>query len=78
MDVMGWLQLAIYVAVLVGVTKPLGLYLERVLDPGGKTCLDPVLDRRNGSFIVWSGWIEARSRTGEAMRGHFSRSARWG
>jgi potassium-transporting ATPase potassium-binding subunit len=43
MDGMGWLQLAIYVAALVGVTKPLGLYLERVLDPGGKTFLDAVL-----------------------------------
>ena len=40
MNMMGWLQLAVYVMVLVAVTKPLGLYLERVLDPNGKTFLD--------------------------------------
>ncbi|HZV34455.1 MAG TPA: potassium-transporting ATPase subunit KdpA [Verrucomicrobiae bacterium] len=35
-----WLQLALYVGVLVLITKPLGLYLLRVLDADGKTWLD--------------------------------------
>ena len=38
-----WLELAIYVAALVLITKPLGLFLNRVLDPNGRTWLDPVL-----------------------------------
>ena len=37
-----WLQLALYVVALVVITKPMGLYLLRVLDANGKTWLDPV------------------------------------
>jgi K+-transporting ATPase ATPase A chain len=44
MNIMGWLQLTAFVVALVALTKPLGLYLDRVLDPGGKTFLDPVLN----------------------------------
>jgi K+-transporting ATPase ATPase A chain len=44
MNIIGWLQLAAFVLALVALTKPLGLYLERVLDSEGKTFLDPVLD----------------------------------
>ena len=40
MTATGWLQLAIYIAVLVAITKPLGIYLCKVLDPGEKTFLD--------------------------------------
>jgi K+-transporting ATPase ATPase A chain len=43
MNIMGWFQLAAFVVALAALTKPLGLYLERVLDPGGKTFLDPVV-----------------------------------
>jgi potassium-transporting ATPase potassium-binding subunit len=43
MQASGWLQLAVYVVVLALITKPMGLYLLRVLDPNGKTWLDPVL-----------------------------------
>jgi K+-transporting ATPase ATPase A chain len=39
----GWLQLALFVVVLTAITKPMGLYLMQVLDPKGKTWLDPVL-----------------------------------
>jgi K+-transporting ATPase ATPase A chain len=42
MNSTGWLQLAVYVIALAALTKPLGLYLERVLDPEGKTLLDPL------------------------------------
>jgi K+-transporting ATPase ATPase A chain len=44
MNIIGWLQLAAFVVALAALTKPLGLYLERVLDSGGKTLLDPVLN----------------------------------
>jgi K+-transporting ATPase ATPase A chain len=43
MNTSGWLQLALYVAALALITKPMGLYLMRVLDPKGKTWLDPVV-----------------------------------
>ena len=43
MNTSGWIQLLIYVAALVAITKPLGIYLCQVLDTNGKTFLDPVL-----------------------------------
>jgi K+-transporting ATPase ATPase A chain len=38
-----WLQLALYVGAIALITKPMGLYLVRVLDANGRTWLDPVL-----------------------------------
>ncbi|MDB6017353.1 MAG: K+-transporting ATPase, KdpA [Pedosphaera sp.] len=35
-----WLQLALFIAIIVLITKPLGLYLVQVLDAKGKTWLD--------------------------------------
>jgi K+-transporting ATPase ATPase A chain len=43
MNANGWLQLALFVAALAVITKPMGLYLMRVLDVNGQTWLDPVL-----------------------------------
>ena len=43
MDIYGWIQLALFVGLLLALTKPLGVYLASVLDAGGKTFLDPVL-----------------------------------
>jgi len=43
MNAPGWLQLALYVAALAVITKPMGIYLMQVLDANGKTWLDPVL-----------------------------------
>jgi len=45
MSTSGWIQLAVYVLVLVALTKPLGIYLLQVLDPevAGRTFLDRVL-----------------------------------
>ena len=40
MDLYGGIQLALFVGLLFLVTKPLGLYLVRVLEPDGKTWLD--------------------------------------
>ena len=38
-----WLELALFIGALVAITKPLGLYLNRVLDANGRTWLDPIL-----------------------------------
>jgi len=43
MQTSGWIQFAIYIVALALITKPMGLYLLRVLDANGKTWLDPVL-----------------------------------
>jgi K+-transporting ATPase ATPase A chain len=43
MHISGWIQLALYIAALALITKPMGLYLMQVLDANGKTWLDPVL-----------------------------------
>ena len=43
MQASGWIQLALFVAVLALITKPMGLYLMQVLDANGKTWLDPLL-----------------------------------
>jgi K+-transporting ATPase ATPase A chain len=43
MNISGWIQLTLYVLVLLLITKPLGLYLVQVLDANGKTFLDPVV-----------------------------------
>jgi len=43
MQASGWIQFAIYIVALALITKPMGLYLLRVLDVNGKTWLDPVL-----------------------------------
>ena len=43
MNTSAWLQFILYVGILLAITKPLGLYLCRVLDADGKTFLDPAL-----------------------------------
>jgi len=43
MDLYGWIQLTLYIFVLLLFTKPVGLYLVSVLDAEGKTFLDPAL-----------------------------------
>jgi len=40
MDVFGWLQLIFFMGILWLLTKPMGAYLVRVLDPQGRTFLD--------------------------------------
>ncbi|HEY2712346.1 MAG TPA: potassium-transporting ATPase subunit KdpA [Chthoniobacterales bacterium] len=41
-QLLGWIQFALYVVALVLITKPIGLYLLRVLDAEGRTWLDPI------------------------------------
>jgi potassium-transporting ATPase potassium-binding subunit len=43
MNILGWLELAIFLIVLILITKPLGIHLVQVLDAHGKTFLDPVV-----------------------------------
>src|ERR1700750_982395 len=43
MQAFGWIQFAIFLAALALITKPMGLYLLRVLDANGRIWLDPVL-----------------------------------
>ena len=42
-DPFGWLQLSLFLGLLLMLTRPMGIYLFRVLDMQGKTFLDPVL-----------------------------------
>src|ERR1700732_4895823 len=42
MQTSGWIQFALYFVALALITKPMGLYLLRVLDANGRTWLDPV------------------------------------
>jgi K+-transporting ATPase ATPase A chain len=39
----GWLELALFMGLLFLFTKPVGIYLSHVLDPGGKTPLDRII-----------------------------------
>ncbi len=48
-------QLELFIIVLLLLTKPMGLYLFRVLDPDGKTFLDPVVRPLEGLFYRISG-----------------------
>jgi potassium-transporting ATPase potassium-binding subunit len=43
METSSWIQLTIFLIALALITKPMGLYLAQVLDPNGRTWLDPVL-----------------------------------
>ena len=43
MQASGWIQFALYIVALALITKPMGLYLLRVLDANGRTWLDPML-----------------------------------
>lgn len=43
MDFYGWIQLTLFMLILLALTKPTGLYLVLVMDAEGKTFLDPVL-----------------------------------
>jgi len=43
MQLFGWIQLILYLLILLLLTRPMGLYLVRVLDSEGKTFFDPGL-----------------------------------
>ena len=65
MNTTGWIQLLLYVAILLAITKPLGLYLFKVLDAQGKTFLDPVLRPvERLIYRLYRRRSRSRSRTG--------------
>jgi len=43
MDFYGWLQLCSFVGILLACTKPMGVYLSKVLNADGKTIIDPIV-----------------------------------
>src|SRR5260370_34284983 len=54
MNILGWLELAIYLIVLIFIPKPAVSYLVNALDAHGKTFLDPVvkpLDKLSYRFL---------------------------
>jgi potassium-transporting ATPase potassium-binding subunit len=55
MQTSGWIELALFVAVLAAITKPMGLYLMRVLDVNGNTWLDPLLRPLERLTYRWMG-----------------------
>ncbi len=52
---MDWLQLGIFLAVVILLTKPLGIFIGQVLDPKEKTFLDPILKPVENRFYRWCG-----------------------
>ena len=46
MNPMGWLQLSVFIIALAALTKPLGLYLVRVFDPGARDISGPCFKAR--------------------------------
>src|SRR6202012_515535 len=50
----GWIQIAIYCAIIIAITKPFGGYLTRVFN-GERTFLSPVLGWLEGSIYAISG-----------------------
>jgi len=55
MEYFGLIQLVLYMVILLLLTKPMGVYLVQVLDPKGKTFLDPVLGPLEGLFYRLMG-----------------------
>jgi K+-transporting ATPase ATPase A chain len=55
MQFSGWLELSVFCILLFALTKPLGLYLVRVLDPQGRTFLDPGLKPVEGLIYRFTG-----------------------
>ncbi len=55
MDFFGWIQLLVFLGVLVVLTKPVGVYLVRVLDSEGRTFLDPLVRPAERLFYRLTG-----------------------
>src|SRR5580692_4741298 len=63
MNVHQWLELVIYLGALVLITKPLGLYINRVLDANGRTWLDPIV-RPLEKFTYWIFRVDPKQEQG--------------
>ena len=62
MTVNGWLQIALYCAIVIAITKPLGGYLTKVFN-GEKTFLSPLLRPFERAFYTISGVDEKEDQT---------------
>lgn len=51
---MDWIQLALFLLVMILLTKPLGLYIVRVLNPADATFLDPVFKPIEQALYRWA------------------------
>ncbi|MBV8745792.1 MAG: potassium-transporting ATPase subunit KdpA, partial [Xanthobacteraceae bacterium] len=58
MTVIGWIQIALYCAIVVALVKPLGAYMTHVFN-GERTFLSPVL-RPVERTIYWAGGVDER------------------
>jgi K+-transporting ATPase ATPase A chain len=58
MTAIGWIQIILYCAIIVALTKPLGLYMTRVFN-GERTFLSPVL-RPVEAGLYWIGGVDER------------------
>ena len=63
MDIFGWIQLGLFMGILLLLTKPVGLYLVRVLDIDGKTILDPALKPVERLFYRFCGVDPRKEQT---------------
>jgi K+-transporting ATPase ATPase A chain len=64
MDKSGWIQLLVFVIALVAITKPMGIYLLRVLDPekeGGMGILETILSPLE-RFIYWVARVDRKKQ----------------
>jgi K+-transporting ATPase ATPase A chain len=66
MQTSDWLQLSLFVGLLFLITKPLGRYLVQVLDPQGKTILDPVMGPLERLLYRVMGVDRTRGQTWQA------------
>ena len=68
MKISDWIQLALFVGVLLAITKPLGIYLCQVLDADGRTFLDPVLKPIENLVYKLTGVDPGQNRIGSITR----------
>ena len=62
MTAIGWIQIALYCAIIIAITKPLGGYMTRVFT-GGRTLLSPVLRPVERALYRVSGIDEAQEQS---------------
>ena len=67
MTLIGILQILVFFAIVVAMTKPVGTFMYRVFE-GQRTFLHPVLGRSNVSFTASVAFGKTKSRRGFAIR----------
>ena len=72
-----WIQFVIFIVALALITKPMGLYLVRVLDANGRTWLDPLLRPLERLTYRLMGVDPDKSTIGSNTRWRCCSSASW-